>query len=477
MKSYEKYISKADVQKIHENTLKILAEVGVNFEHPDILELFKSHGAKVDGTTVYMDEKMVMDALSTIPSSFTVENSKGNHKFGAGERTLMPAVGSIYVLEDGKIHKMTNDEAVTLFKISDTSDVTDAAYFNIFLEDKELTLDERVYSPVAMVLKYSHKTGLHLQPNTFPIQDGDIKEPFRKGLQLIEDFEGRKGVYNNIVHVNSLSPLCYDHDPLVKFIVAAEMNQPVWFSPCAMPVLTGPPSVAGLVSMTNAEVVAAMVMSQLMKPGLPVVYGQTSASTNLREIQLSIGAPETALIAYATAGLADFYNVPFRTGGGLSDAKDFDAQTGYESDMMINATLDCGADLVLHSCGILGSFNITSFEKYLMDEDVYRMNMRLLDGINVTEDTLCFDTIAKVGPRGNYLQGRTPRMFRKEFFMPKYFNKEDPNQWQAAGNKSIVETLKEEVKKRLDSYTPPEITKEQEDLLNQYIPEKYRDHI
>lgn len=112
-----------------------------------------------------------------------------------------------------------------------------------------------------------------------------------------------------------------------------------------------------------------------------------------------------------------------------------------------------------------------------MDEDVYRMNRRLLSGIEVTEDTLCFDTIKKVGPRGNYLQGRTPKMFRKEFFAPKYFNKEDPNQWQQNGNKPVVDTLTQAVNERLESYCPPEITKEQEDMLNPYIPEKYRDHI
>lgn len=476
MELYEHYISKADIQKIHETSLKILADVGVNFENEEVLEIFKQHGARVDATTVFMDEKMVMAALSTIPPSFTVENSKGNHTFGGGSLVLMPAVGSIYRLEDGQIHKMTNDETVDLFKLSDTSDVIDANYFNIFLDDKKLSLDERVYSPVAMLLKYSHKTGIHLMPNTFPLQ-GDIREPFKKGLELINQFEGRSDVYNNIVHVNSLSPLCYDHDPLVKFLVTAEMNQPLWFSPCAMPVLTGPPSIAGLVAMTNAEIVAGMVLAQLTRPGIPVVYGQTSASTNLREIQLSIGAPETALIGYATRGLADFYQVPFRTCGGLSDAKDLDAQAGYESDMMIRSTLEIKPDLVLHACGIMGSFNITSFEKFLMDEDVYRMHRRMQEGIHVDDETLSYKLIEKVGPRGNYLHGRTPKLFRQEFFAPKHFNKGDPGQWQQNGNPSVISTLKKAVDERLASYTPPEITAEQAAMLDPYIPAQYRERI
>ncbi|WKY45173.1 trimethylamine methyltransferase family protein [Eubacteriaceae bacterium ES2] len=476
MKAYEKYIKQSDIQAIHEASLKILKEVGLKFEHPEILEVFSKHGAKVEGNIVYLEEQLIMKAIETIPETFNIENSKGNHTLGHGSLKLMPGVGSIYRSVDGHLRKMTNEDTVELFKISDTSDVIDCNYFNIFLDDKELSMDEKVFSPIAMILKYSNKTAFHLQANTFPIK-GSIRESFKQGLELIEKFEGRSGVYNNIVHVNSLSPLCFDHDPLEKFLVAAEMNQPVWFSPCAMPVLTGPPSVAGLIAMTNAEVLGAMVLSQLVRPGLPVVYGQTSASTNLRTVQLSIGAPETALISYTTRGLADFYKVPCRTGGGLSDAKDFDIQAGIESDMMIRSTLEAEPDLVLHACGIMGSFNIISFEKFLMDEETYRMNRRLIRGINTDQSYFCHDLIEKIGPRGNFLQGRTPKMFKEEFFIPEYLNKEDPNQWQEAGSVSVYEKMKNEVKKRLDSYQAPEITKEQAKLLDEYIPAAFRQKI
>jgi trimethylamine--corrinoid protein Co-methyltransferase len=473
MKAYEKYIKQSDIQAIHEASLKIMKEVGIRFEHPEILEVFSKQGVKVEGNIVYLEEQFIMETIKTIPETFTVENSKGNHTLGQGSLKLMPGVGSIYRSEDGHLRKMTNDDTVELFKLSDTSDVIDCNYFNIFLDDKELSMDEKVFSPIAMILKYSNKTALHLQANTFPLK-GSIRESFKQGLELIERFEGRAGVYNNIVHCNSLSPLCFDHDPLEKFLVAAELNQPVWFSPCAMPVLTGPPSVAGLIAMTNAEVLGAMVLSQLVRPGLPVVYGQTSASTNLRTVQLSIGAPETALISYTTRGLADFYKVPCRTGGGLSDAKEFDIQAGIESDMMIRSTLEAQPDLVLHACGIMGSFNIISFEKFLMDEESYRMNRRLIRGINTDESYFCHDLIKKIGPRGNFLQGRTPKMFKEEFFIPEYFNKQDPNQWQEAGSESIYDKMKKEVKKRLESYQAPDITKEQEKLLDSYIPADYR---
>ena len=87
------------------------------------------------------------------------------------------------------------------------------------------------------------------------------------------------------------------------------------------------------------------------------------------------------------------------------------------------------------------------------------------------------DMIKKVGPRGTYLQGRTPKMFRDEFYMTKYLNKADPNDWQNHGAISLKEKMQEEVKKRLASFQPAGITSEQEDLLNQYIPERYRNHL
>ncbi|MEG0379408.1 MAG: trimethylamine methyltransferase family protein, partial [Eubacterium sp.] len=220
-----------------------------------------------------------------------------------------------------------------------------------------------------------------------------------------------------------------------------------------------------------------IVLTQLLKPGLPIVYGNTSAGTNLRTLQLSIGSPESALVCYATAGLADLYQMPFRTGGSLSDAKDFDIQAGIESTMMTYATLDCGADLIAHACGIMGSFNVISFEKYIIDEEITAMCQQWIRGVSCNEEDFCLESIEKTGPRGSFLKGKTPNIYKRDFYFPKYLNKEDPNQWQSKGAESIHETCAKEVEKRIKSYEPPEITKEQQALLKPFIPSEYQEYI
>lgn len=97
MKSYEKFVNSEDIGKIHAESMRILAEVGVKFEHPGVLEVFKKHGVRVEGEIVFLEEKMVTDALKQIPEEFTIQSSKGDRTFGHGSLHKMPAAGNIYI--------------------------------------------------------------------------------------------------------------------------------------------------------------------------------------------------------------------------------------------------------------------------------------------------------------------------------------------------------------------------------------------
>lgn len=472
MEAYEKFISKEDVEKIHEESLRILKEVGIRFEHPQVIKIFKEHGLKTEGNTVFIDKKTVEDQLACIPKSFTIKSSKGDSEYGVGKCHKMPAAGNIFIQDNGVVRKMKNEDVINQFKLSDTSKLIDTNYMNVFLEEKTFTEEQKIYGTMAMHLKYSNKVGPYVLPNTFQV--AEIHDPYVKGLKLIKEFEDKSEEYVCIISINTLSPLCYDHDPLEKMLIAGEENQPIWISPCGMPSLTSPPSVMGMMAMTNAEILGGLVLAQMIKPGIPCVYGNASGSTDLRTIQLCIGSPESVLVIYGTKALADYYGLPCRAGGGLSDAKDFDFQAGSESMMLIYASLSANPDLLFHACGIMGSFNIISFEKFLADEELYLMCERILRGIDCSEEKGCFEMIKKTGPRGTFLKGRTPKMYREEFYLSQYFNKADPNQWKESGAISLRESIGSKVEERIKSYEKPDITKEQERLLSRYIPNEYQ---
>jgi trimethylamine--corrinoid protein Co-methyltransferase len=478
MKFYEQFISKNDVEKIHENVVRILENVGVVFENQRALDTFKEHGAKVEGNKVFISRNMLEEAVKSAPETFQIHaNSVGDATLGGGSMLSGGIGGNIYIQDGGIVRKMTNLDVVDQFKLNETSPVTQYGLVNPFMETGGFTPEQKTYGRLAFALKYSNKYHFSVNCITDGVEKGQVYDAVKKGIQLVKQFEGMEDKTVMMEGINPLSPLAYDHAPIEKLYANCHEGQALWFTPCSMPLLTGPPSVAGLLSTTTAEALAGLVLAQLVRPGTPVIFGNTSASTNMRTIQLCIGSPEATLISYATAALADYYKLPFRSGGALSDAKDVDFQAGAESMMLLQATLANRPDYILHMCGVLGTFNIVSFEKFLLDEEIIEMVRRQLEGVRVEEETLCYNEIEKVGARGNYLQGRTPKMFRKEFHMAQLFNKEDPNQWQKEGSIPVRETARAKVIERLDSYQPPVLEKAQLELVEKYIPEVFRNKI
>lgn len=481
MKTYEKYISKESIEKIHEKSLYILENIGVQVGHDKACELLKKHGANVDGHLVKINTKMVEDALDLAKSTFELHSSTLDAPVmvGCGSALVGPASSNIYINDDGKIRKMTDEDVIRQFKLSDTSPVTDFNSINFAVDHFHLNNDQLKFGNMVTALRYSHKPAYTARPNMFGVPEDQIYEEYKRGLEIFKAFEGVEE-NEKIVHVglmNTLTPLALHGGQIDMAYAICEAGQAIWLAPCAMPLMTAPASVAGVMAMTNAEVLMGYVLCKLINPDCAFIYGNTSGSTDMRTVQLTIGTPETALICYATAGLADLYHLPFRTGGGLSDAKDCDVQAGMESMMMIEASVGCGADFIHHGCGTIGAFNVVSFEKFLMDEEAYVMARRMYRGINCDEDLFLMKDIEKVGPRGTFLNGRTPKTFRQEFFMAKYMNKEDPNQWQNAGSASVCSVLKAAAEKRIAEYQSPDLLADRLKIIEAYLPTNYKESI
>ena len=476
MKKYEQFNAKEDIELIHENTIRILENVGVKFEHEEALEIFRKHGMRVEGDVVYMGEKDVRAALSTVPETFTLYSGRGTVEVGGGSMVKLPVGCPAFIEDRGNIRKILNKDIIDLFKLIDTSPLLDCNHVNFFTESEGFSDDVKRYSYLALLMKYSNKPFPFAIPDT-SAEKGSLREAMAGGIRLMKRFEGVEDKCLASVGINPLSPLCYDHAPIERIIGTCSENQGIWLASCVMPVLTAPPSVASILTMVNAEILAGFVFTQLLKPGTPMIYANVSGSTDLRTIQLSMGNPEAALMIYGTAALADYYRVPFRAGGAISDAKDLDFQAGMESMMMAEATVEAKPDMILHSTGCLGTYNIVSFEKMLMDEEIFAYAERIHRGIDVTEKKICFKDIEKTGPRGNFLSGRTPKMYREEFYLTQYLNKADANDWQNKGRVGLKENAGQKVQERIEAYQAPEITKEQEELLKPYLPEDYRDQI
>jgi trimethylamine--corrinoid protein Co-methyltransferase len=232
-------------------------------------------------------------------------------------------------------------------------------------------------------------------------------------------FEGELGRPVTMGVINPISPLGYSPDMIDALMVYAQAGQPCTLTTLAMAGSTGPITLAGVLAQQNAELLAGVVLTQLIQPGLPVVYGSTSSNIDMCTSALAIGSPELSLCVSAHTQLARFYGLPSRGGGSLSDSSDTDAQSGFESMFSLLTTVNSGVDFVLHSAGIRGSYMAFSFEKFILDDEMVGMLRRYLCGIEVTPDTLAYEVIANVGHDGHFLgELHTLERCRTEFWTP-----------------------------------------------------------
>jgi trimethylamine--corrinoid protein Co-methyltransferase len=257
--------------------------------------------------------------------------------------------------------------------------------------------------------------------------------------------------------VNAASPLRFADDQSGAIILLAERNQPVIVTNMMMLGATGPVSVAGALALGNAEILAGIVLAQLVRPGVPVVYGTTSCPMDMRSMVAVLGTPETIWLSRGALGLAAYYGLPCRTGGSLSDSHLPDAQGLLDGGLIFQNAFFNGADFMMHSFGMISSYMAASFEKFVIDEEMVAICEAVLRKPTVSDEEIDVKLLKKLGSRGDYLtQPSTIRKFRN-LYRPRFLNRNGHEAWAKEGRLGTSELAAREVKRRLESWQKPDI--------------------
>jgi trimethylamine--corrinoid protein Co-methyltransferase len=222
------------------------------------------------------------------------------------------------------------------------------------------------------------------------------------------------------------------------------------YAPEAISGVSAPATLAGLLVQQNAEVLAGIVVSQLVNPGTPVLYGTASTVLDMRTGGAALGGPEVGLLNLATAQLARYYHLPSRGTGGNTDSKVADIQAGLESMMGVLLAALAGMNFIYDAAGSLEGSLTLSYEKLVVDDEVCAMISRILSGIEVTDETLAVDEIGKAGPAASHLGTPfTHRMFRREHFLPTLLDRRAREAWARQGGKDLAGVARERARKIL----------------------------
>ncbi|MDO5411020.1 MAG: trimethylamine methyltransferase family protein [Lachnospiraceae bacterium] len=388
------------LQQIHEAAMHIIENVGMKFHHPRAIEILKSNGIRCEGDVAYFTEEQILYWIRKAPFCFTLygEESRYDCSFGGTEINPAPPYGAPFIVEqDGKRRPASAKDYVDFIKLFEAND-------DYKINGGPIVAIEGV-DPSLGTLAMWYATYTHSN-KVMMIHTGDQKVMD----SLIEASEaawgGKEALREKprmftIVDVNS--PMQFGKHMCETLITLAEAGQAFTVANCCMAGSTSPVTLAGTVALIVAENFPVIALAQMVRPGTPVLLGSQSCTADMASGQIAGGSSEGALCYKYCANLSDFYGLPSRGGGAITDSKIVDPQATLESMITLMACYENNMNLIIHAAGILDGYNGVSYEKVLADFEVLNYIKRYLREFDINEDTLALEYVEEVGHTGEYL--------------------------------------------------------------------------
>ncbi|MFN6979488.1 MAG: trimethylamine methyltransferase family protein, partial [Gemmobacter sp.] len=443
------------MQALHDTSMRILRDLGIRVMGNRVMDLFEAAGAIVDRDEriVRMDEGVVAAALATVPRSFSLTARNRDKRLTFGGRSLNFGL----VAGPPNVHDRVRGRRSG--NLGDYQDfIRLAHHFNaIHMIGNQVTAPQEL--PANNRHLDTYFANLTLSDLTFHCtaigrgraMDGIRMMAISRGISL-EEMAADPGV-TTIISVNS--PRLFDEAMADGLMAMAEHGQPVTITPFTLMGAMTPVTLAAALAQQNAEALFGVVLTQLVKPGAPVMYGAFTSNVDMRSGAPAFGTPENTKANIIAGQLARRYGLPYRSSN--SNASNAcDLQAAYETSMATWGAVLGGANLIYHAAGWLEGGLTASFEKLVLDVEILQNMIEILRPIDFSEASLGFDAIASV-PTGGHFFGAAHTMERYEtaFYRPLLSDWTNHGAWEAAGARDAAERATAIWQQALREYEEP----------------------
>jgi trimethylamine--corrinoid protein Co-methyltransferase len=462
------------ISKIEEHAEIILEEFGIQFRgDTEAVRLFVEAGAEVDKSNkeiLHFPRGLIKKLASTAPSEFThyARNPEKSVVIGGDNLVLAPAYGSPFVrdLDKGRRYGDLND-----FK-----NFVKLAYVDPHIHHSGGTICEPVDIPVNkrhldMVyahMRYSDKVFL-----------GSIISPERAkdSIRMCKILFGEEYVdQHNVImgNINSTSPLLFDGDVTEVIRTYAAAGQGMIICPFVLGGAMGPVTPAGAVAQAHAESMVGVALTQLVRKGAPVIYGNFLTTLSLRSGAPTFGQPEATLAYFAIGQLARRAGIPLRCGGSFTSSKVNDFQAGQESADAMMPALMSGANFMLHSAGWLEGGLTMGYEKFILDSNRMGMMAKILKGMPLDDNAFGLESYRERKEHNEHFLGTAHTMANVEtvFYESNTADSNSYEQWELDGSKTAEQRANSIWKQRLNDYEVPALDESIDESLKDFIRQK-----
>ena len=463
------------VQAIHDGAMQVLEDIGIEFLNAESTAILSKAGCKVDGTNVRMDREFVMEMIGHCPSEFTITPRNPDRRVSVGGRHIIfgnvSSPPNTFDLDNGK--QVGNRKSFQdLIKLTQ--------YFNCIhiacgypVEPVDLHPSIRhldcLFDKLVLTDKVVHAYSL----GTERVEDVLEMVRIASGVSR-EEFDNTPRVFTNI---NSTSPLKHDLPMLDGAMRLARLGQPVFVSPFTLAGAMAPVTMAGAVTQSIAEGLAAIALLQVIRPGTPCVFGTFTSNVDMRSGAPAFGTPEYMRATQMTGQMCRHYGIPLRASNACA-ANIPDGQSIWESSNSLWSAVQGGVNVVYHSAGWLEGGLIACPEKFVMDCELLQHIQRYFETalVSTEPEDIAVDAIREVGCNGHFFgASHTQERYTTAFYEPFMSDWRNFEAWDSDGGVWTAQRANRLYKQILAEFEPPPMDPGIREELTDFVERRKRE--
>jgi trimethylamine--corrinoid protein Co-methyltransferase len=458
-------LKEAQIKRIHCATLELLETVGVKVMDVEARQMLSDAGCRLkDDNIVQFPNWLVEDCIRSAPSRITVYNRLGEEAMRLEGNRIHYGLGTdlinTYDLDTGKMRQSQLKDVANAAKVADALEDID------FIGSYALPYD----SPSNMGYIDSFKA--ELENSVKPIfytatgsEDMAVINAMAAAAVGGVDILREKPIH--IHYAEPLTPLTHSSGAIKKLFYCADNLVPVNYTPGMMSGASAPITLAGAITVGNAEALSGLVMHQLRHKGAPIISGFGMSTLDMRTSACVYACPEYRLAISACSDLYHYYGIPMWGTAGVSDAHCLDEQAGMEWGVsLLTAALD-GSNLI-HDVGYLGQGLVGHPAAIVICAETINYIKRFIRGFDIDDVDISMDVIREVGPQGGFISTtHTFDNFRKEHWQPELCNRLTLENWKSAGEKTMADRAVEKAKKILAEHQVAPLAAGVQELLDE----------
>jgi trimethylamine--corrinoid protein Co-methyltransferase len=476
MRPILRFLNDELLEKIVAEARALLGRLGVEVHNERAVRLLSDHGARVDASAgrVYFTEGLIDAALATAPRGFKLYDVLGNEALDlSGYNThFTPGSAAITFLDGAtnKIRKPSTADYVRYAKLMTRMDAIASQSTAMVPQD----VHERISDSYRLYLSLMH-CEKPVVTGAFTIEAFRIMRDLQVAVRGTKENLAAKPL--TIFSCCPTSPLKWSDVTSQNLLDCAEHSIPVEYISMPLSGFMAPVTLVGTLVQHTAETLSGVVMSQLARPGTPVLYGGSPAFFDVRYETTPMGSVSTMMIDCAYNEIGKRLGIPTQAYIGLSDAKHLDAQAGLESSMGASLAALSGINNV-SGPGMLDFESCFSLEKLVVDNEICGMALRMVRGIEPKEDFPSGPIFEELLREKHLLiADHTRKYLREEDYFPgPVISRANRMRWEEEGSTTLLERARREVEKILSSHVPPRLSAEVRRELGRLMTAEARAH-